>query len=340
MSTVLESTTGSRSEQADPPEPEPEDGATSDAAEATTGTGNLALVVTPLVIVGLSALLAYYVSSADKGFSERSALDWDTKLYPQLMQHIRLTAVSTLLVLLIAIPLGILLTRPIFRKDAPKAGGRELPGFLGKPVQYLSPTALAFASIGQALPAYGLFILIFGAASASAGYIPTLWPSFPGFAFPDVPFIDFPFIDIPLVNGFIGPGSSTLISPSVIALTIFALLPVLRNTMVGIEQVDPAVIEAGRGMGMSRLQALRRIELPLAVPVILAGIRTALVINVGMATLAFLIGGGALGVTINSGLKLSRDLITVTGAGMAALLALTVDWIAAIIERVLRPKGL
>ena len=93
-------------------------------------------------------------------------------------------------------------------------------------------------------------------------------------------------------------------------------------------------------MGMSRCQVLRRIELPLVVPVILAGVRTALVINVGMAALAFLIGGGGLGITINSGLKLSRDLITVTGAAMAAILALTVDWVAAVVERVLRPQGL
>ena len=71
-----------------------------------------------------------------------------------------------------------------------------------------------------------------------------------------------------------------------IALAVFAVLPVLRNTMVGLDQVDKATIEAGRGMGMSKLMALRKIELPLAVPVILAGVRTALIINVGMATLA------------------------------------------------------
>lgn len=344
MSTVLESSGGVRSQGEESEAPETEESTSSAEEEATSGTGKLALYVTPLVIAALSALLWYYVAGADKDFSERSALDWDTKLYPQLMQHIRLTAVSTFLVLIIAIPLGIVLTRPIFRKGANNPGGRELPGFLGRPVQYLSPTALAFASIGQALPAYGLFILVFGAATE--GYIPTIWGQtgsergFPWFTFPDVPFVDFPFIDFPLVNGFMGANNGALIGPSVVALTIFALLPVLRNTMVGIEQVDPAIIEAGRGMGMSRFQALRRIELPLAVPVILAGIRTALVINVGMATLAFLIGGGALGVTINSGLKLSRDLITVTGAGMAALLALTIDWLAAVVERVLRPKGL
>ena len=85
---------------------------------------------------------------------------------------------------------------------------------------------------------------------------------------------------------------------------------------------------------------LRRIELPLAVPVILAGVRTAVVITVGMASLAFLIGAGGLGETINSGLKLRRNLVVLTGAGMTAILALTVDWLAAVAERVLRPRGL
>ncbi len=102
---------------------------------------------------------------------------------------------------------------------------------------------------------------------------------------------------------------------------VFAVLPVLRNTMVGLDQVDKATIEAGRGMGMSKMMALGKIELPLAVPVILAGVRTALIINVGMATLAFLIGGGGLGETINAGLKFGRDLVTFTGASMVALYA-------------------
>jgi osmoprotectant transport system permease protein len=124
------------------------------------------------------------------------------------------------------------------------------------------------------------------------------------------------------------------------ALTLFTLLPVLRNTMVGLERVDPAVVEAGRGMGLTRRQVLGQIELPLAVPVILAGVRTALVITVGMAALAFLIGGGGLGATINAGLGLSRDLVLITGAGLTALVALSVDWIAAIVERTLRPRGL
>lgn len=139
-----------------------------------------------------------------------------------------------------------------------------------------------------------------------------------------------------LAYAWLGRGPWT----TVWALALFTLLPVLRNTMVGLEQVDQSVIEAGRGMGLTKRQALIQIEMPLAVPIVLAGIRTALVINVGMAALAFLIGGGGLGATISAGLKLSRDVVLVTGAGLTALVALTVDWIAALIERSLRPKGL
>lgn len=266
----------------------------------TTGGGSqgiVALLVTPVVLAVLSGVLYLYVSGAEKDSAERSALDWGSKLYPQMRTHIGLTLWSTVIVLALAVPMGILLTRPMFRKGAPQVGRRELPRPIGGAFQYLSPSMLAVANIGQALPAYGLFIIFLA------------WR---------------------------GQGFATAVT----ALVVFALLPVLRNTMVGLEQVDPAVIEAGRGMGLSKLRVLLQIELPLAVPVILAGVRTALVINVGMASLAFLIGGGGLGITINSGLKLSRNLITVTGAGMVAILALSVDWVAAVVERVLRPKGL
>jgi osmoprotectant transport system permease protein len=93
-------------------------------------------------------------------------------------------------------------------------------------------------------------------------------------------------------------------------------------------------------MGMSKRQALRRIELPLAVPVILAGVRTALVINVGMAALVFLIGAGGLGETINSGLKLQRNTAIFVGAALVALLALAIDFAASLAERYLKPKGI
>ncbi len=109
--------------------------------------------------------------------------------------------------------------------------------------------------------------------------------------------------------------------------------------MVGLDQVDRATVEAARGMGMSKLQTLLRIELPLSVPVILAGVRTALVINVGMAAVC-LIGAGGLDETINSGLKLQRNTAIFIGAAVVALLALIIDFIAAIAERYVRPKGI
>ncbi|MEX1044116.1 MAG: ABC transporter permease, partial [Acidimicrobiia bacterium] len=127
---------------------------------------------------------------------------------------------------------------------------------------------------------------------------------------------------------------------AIVALTVFAIIPVLRNTMVGLDQVDKPTIEAARGMGMSKREVLQRIELPLAVPVILAGVRTALVINVGMAALVFLIGAGGLGETINSGLKLQRNTAIFVGAALVALLALAIDFIASLAERYLKPKGI
>lgn len=238
---------------------------------------NVGLLLTPFIVVIGAISLYLYVQGADKIFQDERALDWDRNLRPQLEQHLSLTMWSTLFTVTMAVPLGILLTRPKYKRA-------------GTPI-------LAVATSGQAIPAFGLLVLAF--AWLGRGPWTTIW-----------------------------------------ALALFTLLPVLRNTMVGLEQVDKNVIEAGRGMGLTKLQALRHIELPLAVPVILAGVRTALVITVGMASLAYLIGGGGLGETISAGLKLSRDLVLITGAVMTALIALTIDWIAALIEKTLRPKGL
>lgn len=127
---------------------------------------------------------------------------------------------------------------------------------------------------------------------------------------------------------------------AVVALVVYALLPVLRNTMVGIRQVDPALIDAGRGMGMSSGEVLRTIELPLAVPVMLAGTRVALILNVGVATLAAFTNAGGLGSIITSGITLDRTPVLVVGSTLTIALALTVDWLAGLAERVLRPRGI
>lgn len=124
------------------------------------------------------------------------------------------------------------------------------------------------------------------------------------------------------------------------AFVAYGIIPVLRNTMVGLQQVDRSVIEAGRGMGMSRLRVLARIELPLAVPVILAGVRTALVIAVGTAALGTFVNAGGLGDIINGGIVANRSPVIVVGGVLTAALALIVDWIGGIIEDALRPRGI
>jgi osmoprotectant transport system permease protein len=110
--------------------------------------------------------------------------------------------------------------------------------------------------------------------------------------------------------------------------------------MVGLQQVDSSTIEAARGMGMTKLAVLFRIELPLAVPIILAGVRTALIINVGTATLVTFIGAGGLGEMINNAIRLDRTVVLITASGLTAILALFIDWLAGVAEDVLRPRGL
>ena len=241
----------------------------------------LGLALAPLGIMALALLLYFYYRSlgldSEVNFQQASALDWGTKLWPQTVEMFTIAFWSTVLVVAIAVPLGIALTRPSMRR--------------------LGPGVLSVANAGQALPAYGLLVIFLL---------------------------------------LLGQGLTTVIW----ALVLYALLPVLRNTMVGLDNVDRSIIEAGRGMGMTKRNALTRIELPLAVPVIIAGIRTAMTINIGMATLAFLIGGGGLGITISSGLKLQQNPVLLVGAGMVAIIALTFDWIGALMERFLKPRGL
>ena len=236
---------------------------------------NIELYITPAFFLILAFAVGVVWNYSEFDFQTADILE-PSKLVTQTLQHLNLTFWSTLIVLVVAVPLGILLTRPAYRK------------FAG-PV-------LSVANAGQAIPAYGLLIIFLT---------------------------------------FMSSGATT----AIVALTVYAILPVLRNTMVGLDQVDQAVIEAGRGMGLSKRQALLDIELPLAVPVILAGVRTALVINVGTAALAVFIGGGGLGEAINSGLKLNRPTATFIAGALVAMLALAVDFIAALAERYLRPKG-
>lgn len=230
------------------------------------------------VFLALVCLGLYlYVNSQEIDSIEGRSLNAG-RLSEAVWEHVQLTAVSTVLVIMIAIPLGVLLTRPFTRR--------------------VRPYLLAVINLGQAVPTIGILFLL-------------------AVAF--------------LFLGF---------KAAVVGLVVYAIVPVLLNTMVGLEQVDASILEAGRGMGISKFGVLRRIELPLAVPIILAGVRTALIINVGTATLATYINAGGLGDIIVAGLTTNRTLVQITGAVLTAVLALLIDYLAGIAEDVLRPRGL
>ncbi|MET9554918.1 ABC transporter permease [Streptomyces sp. NPDC006645] len=234
------------------------------------------LVTVPAVIAVVLLLTYVWITNVHLDLIARNSLaDGNVRL--RLWQHIELTAISTFWVLIIAIPLGIALTRRGLSKAA--------------------PAVTALANIGQATPALGLLALL------------VIW---------------------------LGIGPSTAIT----GMVIYAVLPVLANTVAGLKAIDPQLVEASRGIGMSPLATLRRVELPLAVPLILAGVRTALVFNVGTATLATFGGGGGLGDLIASGIQTQRMPVLVLGSVLTVTLALLIDWLASLVEVVLTPRGL
>lgn len=234
------------------------------------------LVITPAVLA--AALLATYlwITNIHLDAIEHNSLD-DGNVQLRLWQHVKLTAISTFWVLLIAVPLGIALTRRRLRRVA--------------------PLVTALANIGQATPAIGLLALL------------VIW---------------------------LGIGART----AIIGIVAYAVLPVLSNTVAGLRAIDPTLVEAARGIGMSAPGVLTKIELPLAVPLILAGVRTALVLNVGTATLATFGGGGGLGDLITSGIVNQRMPVLILGSILTVVLALFVDWLASIAEQSMRPRGL
>ena len=136
-------------------------------------------------------------------------------------------------------------------------------------------------------------------------------------------------IPIPFIGGI---GKRT----AIVALVLYALLPILRNTYVGLSGIDPAVLEAAEAMGMTPAQILFRVRFPLALSVILAGIRTATIITIGIATIGAAIGAGGLGTFIFRGVALVSDSLILAGAIPAALLALIADFLLGLLERRLR----
>ena len=231
----------------------------------------------PVFLLVVGGATYFWISSQELDSIEARVLSRDV-LVERTIEHIQLTVVSTVIVLLIAIPLGIVLSRRWARPAV--------------------PVVLGIANIGQGVPSIGLLAVIF-VAFGSLGF-----------------------------------------TPVVIGLVAYSTLPILRNTLVGLQQVDASLIKASRGMGMSPLGVLRRVELPLAVPVMFAGLRTALVINVGTATLATFFGAGGLGYVVFSGIGLNRDTILVVGVVLVSGLALLVSYLAGMAGRLMAPRGL
>jgi osmoprotectant transport system permease protein len=234
------------------------------------------LTVLPTALVALLLATWLWFTRADLDQITRNALSGG-QVTKALWQHVQLTVISTFFVLVIALPLGVLLTRRTFRRA--------------------TPVAMALANAGQATPAIGLLALL------------VIW---------------------------LGIGRRA----ALIGMVAYAVLPVLSNTIAGLRANDPTLLEAARGIGMSPLGVLRKVELPLAVPLILAGVRTALVLNVGTATLAAFGGGGGLGVLITTGITTQRMPVLMLGSILTVALALLVDWLASLAELLLTPRGL
>ena len=229
----------------------------------------------PLIILVLGIGYVIWYRSTTLTETEAASLGWEN-LKATILDHIVLTLTATVIVVLIAIPLGILLTR---EKAKPFKG-----------------VIINIANVGQAAPAVGLIVLL------------TMW---------------------------LGTGFCT----AVVGLVVYAILPILQNTIIGIDQVDKRTIEAARGIGYSGARTLLQVELPLAVPVILNGVRTALVILVGTATLSTFIGATSLGTLITTGVTLFLPKLLISGAILVGLLALTIDWLGRLVELVATRRG-
>ncbi|GAA4550301.1 ABC transporter permease [Amycolatopsis samaneae] len=236
------------------------------------------LFAQPVVVLAIVAAVLIWVFSSGLTTTEKETLNAGY-LLTALKDHILITLVVTAIVLVVAVPLGILVSRPW--------------------AKWAAPVFLAIANIGQAAPALGVLVLWFIVTGATGG----IWVA-------------------------------------ALPLAFYSLLPVLRNTMVGLQQVDPSLVDAGRGIGMSGAGVLWRVEIPLAIPLILAGLRTSLVLAVGTATFGTFVNAGGFGLLIDTGYKLNLTKVLITGSVLAVALALLVDWLGAVTEQYFGPKGL
>lgn len=232
-------------------------------------------LLTPAICGLVLGALYLNVSGRELDRIELNILTRDT-LTDATIQHIWVSITVAVLVLLIAVPLGVLVTR--------------------RRTEWLAPFVIAVGNVGQSAPVIGLLALV-----------------------------GFYFIGFWSVVGI---------------LTGYASLSVLRNTIVGLQQVDAGVLDAARGMGMSPAAILLKVELPLAVPVIGAGARTALVLAVGTVPLGYALDAGGLGTPLFGAIKTNRPVATFAVAVLIAVLALLMDWAAGVLQRSLTPRGI
>ncbi|MBY8854861.1 ABC transporter permease subunit [Nocardia sp. CA2R105] len=235
------------------------------------------LAVQPLLAIALAAGVLFWAFHRTLTTTQQASIT-GANITTVVRQHVLITITVVAIVVVIAVPLGTLLTRPGYRR--------------------LAPIFVGISNVGAAAPAIGLIVLYYLLTQKTGFWV------------------------------------------GVAPIAFYSLLPVLRNTILGYQQVDPTLVDAGRGQGMSAATVLRRIEFPLAVPYILAGLRTSLVLAVGTATLSFLVSAGGLGILIDTGYKLRDNVTLWVGALLVVALALVVDWVGALAEQFLGPRGL
>ena len=304
-------------------------------------------VIPLLVILALIAIHTSFIAPAE-GITA-STLNWQT-IVQRALEHTRIVLMASLIAIATAVPLGILITRDFkfaystrrVLTVAPRilmiAGGYLLPALLVWWMQ--EPAAVSERGMLRALGVPALAGLVVGAAVHWLIYrrvrqsrewaAVESWQSLAPAAInlanvgQTVPSIAV----LGLSMGFLGIG----FLPAIVALYVRALLPILHNTVAGILAVDADIIEAAHGMGMTRGEVLFRVELPLAMAVIFAGIRTSVVFNIAVGALAFYIGAGGLGHLIAIGIGLSNDRILMTGGILTALMAISADFVMSHIE--------
>src|SRR5699024_1205675 len=247
-----------------------------DKFKTLKGENRLLVIGIPILVIVAVVGWGIWRATATLDDIEARTLD-PSSVLSLTWEHLVIVVISAVIVLVTAIPLGIVLTRPA--------------------TAFLSPIVTAIANIGQAAPVIGVIVLL------------AIW---------------------------LGFGAPVAIA----ALWFYAFLPVLANVVAGLRGVDKDLVEAARGLSMSPMQVLFKVELPLALPVIMNGVRTALVLLVGAGAFATFIDAGGLGGLITAGINLYRNPILMSGGVLIAALALAIEWVGRVLEIGLTPKGM